>query len=84
MDTSAAKILQDSVSLEHELEKVNSSQQDQTKEDHVRKLNEAREKRERARRLASFTRRMPDLQRVWAPKQSKLTKVKPETLRKNR
>nr|GEZ34634.1 putative treslin [Tanacetum cinerariifolium] len=46
------------------------------------KLNEARERRERARRFVSFTSRMPDLQRVWAPKQSKAVKVKPENKRK--
>ncbi|KAK1411744.1 hypothetical protein QVD17_32443 [Tagetes erecta] len=85
-DMSTSKIIQDSFSVEdescHLLEKVNMSHQGQTKEDHARMLNEAREKRERARRFVSFTSRMPDLQRVWAPKQSKLVKVKPEPKRK--
>ncbi|KAI3743633.1 hypothetical protein L1987_61343 [Smallanthus sonchifolius] len=85
IDMSASKI-QDSLSIEDEscyqLEKVNKSHECETKEDHARKLNEARERRERARRFVSFTSRMPDLQRVWAPKQSKPTKVKPEPKRK--
>lgn len=85
-DMSTSKMIQDSLSVEdescHLLEKVNMSHQDQTKEDHARMLNEAREKRERARRFVSFTSRMPDLQRVWAPKQSKPMKVKPEPKRK--
>lgn len=38
-------------------------------EDHGRKLIEAKEKREKARRFRSLTTSMPDLQRVWAPKQ---------------
>ncbi|MED6144923.1 hypothetical protein PIB30_020045 [Stylosanthes scabra] len=37
-------------------------------EDHNRKLIEAKERRDRARRFSSFTSWMPDLQRVWAPK----------------
>ncbi|KAM0053752.1 putative treslin [Helianthus debilis subsp. tardiflorus] len=85
-DMSASKMIQDSVSVEvescHLLEKVNASREGQTKEDHARMLNEARERRERARRFAYFTRRMPDLQRVWAPKQSTAMKVKPEPKRK--
>ncbi|KAI3684005.1 hypothetical protein L1987_84527 [Smallanthus sonchifolius] len=83
---SASKMIQDSLSVEdescHLLEKVNMSHTGQTKEDHARLLNEAREKRERARRFVSFTSRMPDLQRVWAPKQSKPMKVKLEPKRK--
>ncbi|KAJ0613398.1 putative treslin [Helianthus annuus] len=85
-DMSASKMIQDSLSVEvescHLLEKVNTSREGQTKEDHARMLNEARERRERARRFAYFTRRMPDLQRVWAPKQSTAMKVKPEPKRK--
>ncbi|KAI3677347.1 hypothetical protein L1987_86972 [Smallanthus sonchifolius] len=83
LDMLASKMIQDSLSIEDEscyqLEKVNKSHECETKEDHDLKLNEARERRERARR---FTSRMPDLQRVWAPKQSKPTKVKPEPKRK--
>ncbi|KAL8142472.1 hypothetical protein V2J09_015504 [Rumex salicifolius] len=40
-------------------------------EKHTRMADEARERRERARRFSSFTRGVLDLQRVWAPKQSK-------------
>ncbi|KAK4350920.1 hypothetical protein RND71_030233 [Anisodus tanguticus] len=46
-------------------------------EEHARKLSEARDRREKARRFGSFT-RMPDLQRVWAPKQLKAVKTKCE------
>nr|XP_016445433.1 PREDICTED: uncharacterized protein LOC107770621 [Nicotiana tabacum] len=45
--------------------------------DHARKLSEARDRREKARRFGSFT-RMPDLQRVWAPKQLNVVKTKCE------
>ncbi|KAF7812975.1 uncharacterized protein G2W53_033951 [Senna tora] len=38
-------------------------------EDHDKRLMEAKERRERSRRFMSFTSWMPDLQRVWAPKQ---------------
>ncbi|KAG9448361.1 hypothetical protein H6P81_014489 [Aristolochia fimbriata] len=38
-------------------------------QEHELRLMEARERRERARRFASFTSWVPDLQRVWAPKQ---------------
>nr|GEW97110.1 putative treslin [Tanacetum cinerariifolium] len=73
-DILASKRFQESLSLEdessHPLENLDT------------KLNEACERRERARRFVSFTRRMPDLQRVWAPKQSKAMKVKPENKRK--
>lgn len=44
-----------------------------TQEDHDKKLIEAKERRERARRFVSFTSWMPDLQRVWAPKQKAMT-----------
>ncbi|KAJ4850560.1 hypothetical protein Tsubulata_050119 [Turnera subulata] len=37
--------------------------------EHARKLIEAQERRQRARRFSSFTSWVPDLQRVWAPKQ---------------
>lgn len=49
--------------------------------DHDRKLVEAKERRERARRFSSFTSWMPDLHRVWAPKQ-KGVKPKTDPLRK--
>ncbi|KAG7973609.1 hypothetical protein I3843_06G005600 [Carya illinoinensis] len=50
--------------------------------EHACRLMKAQERRERARRFASFTSWMPDLQRVWAPKQPKLTKQKSYPLRK--
>lgn len=58
-------------------------------EEHARKLMKAQESRERARRFASFTSRVADLQRVWAPKQPKAFKPKSNSLpkpakRKNR
>ncbi|KAK9068354.1 hypothetical protein SSX86_012466 [Deinandra increscens subsp. villosa] len=85
-DMIASKMIQDSLSIEdescHQLEEVNKSHECETIEDHARKLNEARERRERARRFVSFSSRMPDLQRVWAPKQLKPVKVKPEPKRK--
>ncbi|KAB2066932.1 hypothetical protein ES319_A09G192500v1 [Gossypium barbadense] len=46
------------------------------------KLIQAQEMRERARRFSSFTSWMPDLQRVWAPKQPKAMKSKSDNLRK--
>ncbi|KAM5557513.1 hypothetical protein ABKV19_024740 [Rosa sericea] len=51
-------------------------------EEHARKLIEAQESRERARRFASFTSRVADLQRVWAPKQPKAFKPKSNSLPK--
>ncbi|PON57766.1 Treslin [Parasponia andersonii] len=51
-------------------------------EEHGRRLIEAQERRERARRFSSFTSWVPDLQRVWAPKQPKATKPKSNSLRK--
>ncbi|KAJ0267228.1 LIM domain protein [Hirschfeldia incana] len=42
----------------------------------ARKVVEAQERRERARRFSSFTSWMPDLCRVWAPKQAKNTREK--------
>ncbi|XVF53476.1 hypothetical protein PTKIN_Ptkin05aG0102200 [Pterospermum kingtungense] len=51
-------------------------------EEDALKLIQAQERRERARRFSSFTSWMPDLQRVWAPKQPKAMKPKPDPLRK--
>ncbi|KAK8577525.1 hypothetical protein V6N13_027796 [Hibiscus sabdariffa] len=51
-------------------------------EEHELKLIQAQERRERARRFSSFTSWMPDLQRVWAPKQPKAMKSKSDNLRK--
>ncbi|KAL1343407.1 hypothetical protein AAHE18_09G226600 [Arachis hypogaea] len=50
-------------------------------EDHGRKLIEAKERRDRARRFSSFTSWIPDLQRVWAPKH-KAMKPKTDPFRK--
>lgn len=43
---------------------------------------EAQERRERARRFSSFTSWMPDLCRVWAPKQAKNSKDKADQQKK--
>ncbi|KAE8717468.1 LIM domain-containing protein A, putative isoform 2 [Hibiscus syriacus] len=51
-------------------------------EEHELKLIQAQERRERARRFSSFTSWMPDLQRVWAPKQPNTMKRKSDNLRK--
>lgn len=49
------------------------------KEEHEQRLIRAHQRRERARRVTSYTSWIPDLQRVWAPKQqANATKVKPE------
>lgn len=47
------------------------SLQEMTTEECANKLLEVKEKIERARRRSYFTSSMPDLQRVWAPKQTK-------------
>ncbi|KAK0598307.1 hypothetical protein LWI29_033567 [Acer saccharum] len=54
-------------------ENDNESPQGSKREEHARKVMEAHQRRERAQRFSSFT-RVPDLQRVWAPKQSKAMK----------
>lgn len=65
--------------LEHDLE----SPPDVKSVEHARKLSEAQERRERARRFVSFTTWVPDLQRVWAPKQPpKAMKAKSESLKR--
>ncbi|KAK9103800.1 hypothetical protein Sjap_021054 [Stephania japonica] len=54
---------------------------------HERSLIKAQERRERARRFASFTSWVPDLQRVWAPKLPRPVKEKSEfqkPLKKNK
>ncbi|KAK0598076.1 hypothetical protein LWI29_031406 [Acer saccharum] len=56
-----------------EQENDNESPQGSKREEHARKVMEAHQRRERARRFSSFT-RVPDLQRVWAPKQPKAMK----------
>ncbi|KAJ8773210.1 hypothetical protein K2173_028387 [Erythroxylum novogranatense] len=64
------------------VEKDNQSLTGLNQDEHTRKLIEAQERRQRARRFASFTSWVPDLQRVWAPKQSKAMKVKSNPFRK--
>ncbi|WOL02149.1 hypothetical protein Cni_G10868 [Canna indica] len=49
---------------------------------HERRLIEAQERRDRNRRLSSFTSWMPDLQRVWALKRPKAEKVMHDRLQK--
>lgn len=56
---------------------IDGSSQANRGEEHAHKLSEARDRREKARRFESFT-RMPDLQRVWAPKHLKAVKIKCE------
>ncbi|KAK8709253.1 hypothetical protein V6N13_060278 [Hibiscus sabdariffa] len=51
-------------------------------QEHELKLIQAQERRERARRFSSFTSWMPDLHRVWAPKQPKAMKRKSDNLQK--
>lgn len=51
-------------------------------EEHACRLIEARERRERARRFASFTSWVPDLQRVWAPKKPNVKKQKKDSYKK--
>ncbi|KAJ6677244.1 hypothetical protein OIU85_010419 [Salix viminalis] len=52
-------------------------------EEHARKLIEAQTRRQRARRFASFTSWVPNLQSVWSPKQQpKAMKPKSDPLRK--
>ncbi|KAK2654035.1 hypothetical protein Ddye_013891 [Dipteronia dyeriana] len=60
-------------SAQDEQENDNESPQGSRRKEHDRKVMEARQRRERARRFSSFT-RVPDLQRVWAPKQPKAMK----------
>ena len=63
------------VSAEESLHSLETG--DSTHGEHARKLTEAKARRERARRFTSFTSWVPDLQRVWAPKQQpKPTKPK--------
>lgn len=56
------------------------SPQEIGKDEHTRILNEARERRERARKFAPFISKARDLQRVWAPKQPKAMKGKLDSL----
>ncbi|XP_060203771.1 uncharacterized protein LOC132632008 [Lycium barbarum] len=78
-ETAEANNIRRSVSAEDEScqppENIDGSSQAIGGQEHARKLSEARDRREKARRFGSFT-RMPDLQRVWAPKQLKIVKTK--------
>ncbi|XP_052185104.1 LOW QUALITY PROTEIN: uncharacterized protein LOC127796767 [Diospyros lotus] len=78
--------IHESTSAENEslqsLEHNQDSPLDVNKEEHARRLTEAQERRERARRFVSFTTWVPDLQRVWAPKQPKAARAKSELSQK--
>ncbi|XP_047972697.1 uncharacterized protein LOC125215347 [Salvia hispanica] len=80
-DKGEANNLNHSVSAEGEssqpLTSMHTSLQESGIDDYTRSLNEARERREKARRSAPFVSKALDLQRVWAPKQQpKVTKCK--------
>ncbi|KAJ8424206.1 hypothetical protein Cgig2_013356 [Carnegiea gigantea] len=61
------------------------SQRESGRSDHDWKLVEAQERRERALRFASFTRRaMPELQRVWAPKLNKLSRSQSDSFHRSK
>ncbi|KAL1552788.1 hypothetical protein AAHA92_13548 [Salvia divinorum] len=80
-DKAEANNLNHSVSAEGEssqhLTSMHTSLQESGIDDYTRSLNEARERRERARRFAPFVNNVLDHQRVWAPKQqSKAMKCK--------
>lgn len=70
--------VKESVSIEDESywlqENDNESPKGIKREEQACRVKEAKERRERARRFASFTSWVPDLQRVWAPKQPKVLK----------
>ncbi|XP_027162707.1 uncharacterized protein LOC113763171 [Coffea eugenioides] len=76
-----------SVSVEEETyqqqENVDESPEGIRKDEQARKLSEARERRERARRFVSFTSWMPDLQRVWAPKPLKAMNGRSDSMNKD-
>ncbi|KAJ6418737.1 hypothetical protein OIU84_002002 [Salix udensis] len=69
-------------SLRHVENEFQTPQGMNQEEEHARKLIEAQARRQRARRFASFTSWVPDLQRVWAPKQPTAMKMKSDPLRK--
>ncbi|XP_010555706.1 PREDICTED: uncharacterized protein LOC104825125 [Tarenaya hassleriana] len=62
----------------HSRENTAECREARRRDEEARKLLGVRERRERARRFASFTSWMPDLQRVWAPKQAKTSKARSE------
>ncbi|KAL3524369.1 hypothetical protein ACH5RR_017203 [Cinchona calisaya] len=64
-------------------ENVDESPEGIRKEELARKSREARERRQRAQRFVSFTSRMPDLQRVWAPKLLKGDEGRSDSLHKD-
>ncbi|GMH18367.1 hypothetical protein Nepgr_020208 [Nepenthes gracilis] len=59
-----------------------STDKEKAKAKHARRLAEAQERRQRAWRFSSFTRGNANLQRVWAPKQSTLSRSMPESLKR--
>ncbi|KAJ8442075.1 hypothetical protein Cgig2_007913 [Carnegiea gigantea] len=61
------------------------SQRESGRSDHDWKLVEAQERRERALRFASFTRRaMPELQRVWARRLNKLSRSQSDSFHRSK
>lgn len=86
-DKSESQDIHQSISVEDETnqhkENVGESPEGIAKEEHARKLSEARARRERARRFVSFTSWMPDLQRVWAPKPLKGVKGRSHSFHKD-
>ncbi|XP_073147103.1 uncharacterized protein [Henckelia pumila] len=64
-----AHSISQSVSAEDEYSNCEENKKEKGVNNHFQMLNKAREQRERARRFVSFTSRVQDLQRVWAPKQ---------------
>ncbi|CAI9092348.1 OLC1v1027550C1 [Oldenlandia corymbosa var. corymbosa] len=85
-DRSESQDVHQSFSVEDEKcqhrEMVDESSEGIPEEEPEHKLSEARARRERARRFMSFTSWIPDLQRVWAPKQHKGVNGKPDSLHK--
>ncbi|KAL3570487.1 hypothetical protein D5086_027736 [Populus alba] len=77
--------INDSVSAEDEslrqVENECQSSQGMNREEHARKFIDAQTRRQRARKFASFASWVPNLQRVWAPKQPKAMKPKSDPLR---
>ncbi|XP_073297749.1 uncharacterized protein [Primulina huaijiensis] len=71
-----------SVSEEDKYSNCEENKKETGENDHSQMLNKARERRERARRFSSFTGRVQDLQRVWAPKQQQKIKDKLDSLPK--
>ncbi|KZV41015.1 hypothetical protein F511_13991 [Dorcoceras hygrometricum] len=77
-----AHSISQSISAEEEYSNREENRKEPGENDHSQMLSKARERRERARRFVSFTSRVQDLQRVWAPKQQQKMKDKFDSLPK--